>query len=185
MDERNKKITRLSWETNRYLNKHSKEDLSSAIQLQNAWEKVASAAALENTDNIAYSSKTKKAEILVFVDNSHWAAELGTQKELYRMLLERETGKQIHDIRFLVTRKASYKKNFLKWREKTTTAKAKDRSVPLTKEEDRHARQMVSVVRDEKLQKALYKAMKADLEWKKGTEGLKVPENPPESPETI
>jgi len=185
MDERNKKITRLNWETNRFINRNTKEGLSQAIQLQSAWEKVASQKALENTDNITFSTRSKKTEILVYVGNSHWAAELESQKELYRILLEKETGLKIYDLKFLVTRKAAYKKTFMKWREKTAANKARERAIPLTKEEDRHAREMVSKIKDEKLQNALYKAMKADLEWKKGTDGLKMPENPPESPETI
>jgi len=185
MDERNKKITKLNWETNRYINRNSKGGLSRAIQLQSAWEKIASPTALENTDNITYSNKGRKTEILIYVDSSHWAAELESQKELYRILLEKELKQKVSDIKFLVTRKAAYKKTFMKWREKTTTNRARERAVPLTKEEDRRAREMVSVVKDEKLRNSLYKAMKADLEWKKGTEGLKMSENPPESPETI
>ena len=185
MDERNKRITKLNWETNRYINSNSKDGLSRVMQLQSAWEKIASPVALENTDNIVYSNKTKKPEILVYVDNSHWAAELESQKELYRILLEKELRQKVSDVKFLVTRKAAYKKIFKKWREKNTSTKSKERAIPLTKEEDRHAREMVSVVKDEKLRNSLYKAMKADLEWKKGTEGSKTPENPPESPETI
>jgi len=185
MEERNKKITKLNWEINRYINSNTKDGLSQALQLQSAWEKIAPPVALENTDNIAYSTKTKKTEILVFVDNSHWAAELESQKELYRILMERELKKKVSDIRFLVTRKAAYKKAFKKWRERNPATKPKERAVPLTKEEDRHARLMVSVVKDEKLRNVLYKAMKADLEWKKGTGGIKMSENPLESPETI
>jgi len=185
MDDRNRKLTRLNWETNRFINRNSKEGLSQAIQLQSAWEKVASQKALENTDNITFSVRSKKPEILIFVGSSHWAAELESQKELFRILLEKETGLKIYDVKFLVTRKAAYKKTFMKWREKTTANRSREKAIPLTKEEDRHAREMVSKIQDEKLRNALYKAMKADLEWKKGTEGSKTPENPPESPETI
>jgi len=183
--ERNKKATRLSWETNRYVNKNSKEGLSQVIQLQNAWEKIASPAALESTDNITFATGTKKKEVLVFVESSHWAAELEAHKELYRILLEKETEMNILKLKFIVTKKAAFKKTFMKWREKTTTQKSGEKSIPLTREEDRHARQMVSEIKDEKLRNALYKAMKADLEWKKGTGGIKTSENPPESPETI
>ena len=185
VDERNKKTTKLSWETNQYIIKNSKDGLSQVMQLHNAWEKIAPPAAMEVTDNITFSSKSKKTEVLVFVENSHWSAELGAQKELYRILMEQETGLKISDMRFPVTREAAFKKIFQRWKDKAATAKARERAIPLTREEDRYAREMVSGVKDKKLQNRLYIALKADLEWKKGREGLKLPENPPESPETI
>jgi hypothetical protein len=185
MSERNKRVTKLSWETTRYINTNSRSGLSQIIQLHNAWEKIASPIALDNTDNITFSTKSKNPEVLIYVENSHWAAELEAQKELYRILLEKETGQPIYSIKFLVTRKTAYKKAFLKWREKSTTQKKSEKSIPLTKEEDRYTRQMLAKIQNENLRNKLYNAMKADFEWKKGTEGLKLPENTPESPETI
>ena len=185
MDTRNQKISRLSKETTGFINTHSKKGLSQAVRLQNAWEKIASSQALEHTDNITFSNRLNKSTLLVYVDSSHWAAELESQKELYRILIEKETGYRVADLKFLVTRKTAFKKAFIKWRETTTSSKGKEGSVPLTDEEEGYARKMVSVIKSEKLREQLFKAMKADFEWKKGTEGLKLPENPPEGSETI
>ena len=184
MEKRNKKSTKLNREVTDFIIMHSKEGLSQTFKLQSAWEKIATDKALEHTDNICYSNRKKDPGILVYVANSHWAAELNAQKELYRILLERETDFSIPDINFLVTKKAAYKREFKKWREKALQAKTKSKAIPLTEEEDRHTREMVSQIKNEKLRNQLYKAMKADFEWKKGTEGFKLSENPPEGSET-
>ena len=195
MDERNKKFSKLNKEIEDYvfsttgfrpeISEKTGNKVSQVVRLQNAWEKIASPRALEHTDNITFSNKIKKPGVLIYVENSHWAAELEAQKELYRLLLEQETGFSIPDIRFLVTREASYKKIFLKRKEKKPTQKTGEKTASLTTEEEEYVRRLVSKVSDKKLKEKLFNAMKADLEWKKGTEGLKPPENSSESPETI
>jgi hypothetical protein len=178
----NKKTTKLSWEIGDYIKAKTKPSFSQGIELHTAWEKVASPPALEHTDNVVFSLRNKNKEILVYVDSSHWAAELGTQKELLRILMEKETGWQIETITFLVTRKASLRKIFQK--QKEAKSANNDKSIPLTKSEDRYARELVAGIQNKELQNKVYKAMKADFEWKKGTEGLKLPQKPPESPES-
>ena len=195
MNDRNKKFTKLGREIEDYVYSASGEHLdqkgkpehkvAQVIKLQNAWEKIASPRALEHTDNITFVEKAKKPGVLIYVENSHWAAELEAQKELYRLLLEQETGFSIPDIRFLVTREASYKKIFLRRKEKNPVVNKGEKPIPLTAKEEEYVRRLISQVSDSKLKEKLYNAMKADLEWKKGTDGLKLPENSPESPETI
>jgi len=74
------------------------------------WEKVASPHFLEHTDNVVYSSKSKDNTILVYVDSAAYANELTMDKELYRILMEKETKKEIKDIKFLVSRKSALRK---------------------------------------------------------------------------
>jgi hypothetical protein len=183
-NQRNLKITKLSQEIHGFMSNNSTEQFSRSMRLQAAWEAVAPPQALQHTDNVVFSPKTKDSTVLVYVENSHWAAELGTQKELYRILLERETGWELPDIKFLITRKTAFKKLFKKRQTKQETEKAKRTAQTLTKEEDSYARSMVSQIKDEQLKNRLYKAIKADFEWKKGNEGLKLSQKPPESPET-
>jgi hypothetical protein len=183
-DKRNKKPIKLSTQAGIFIEANSSELFSRGIRLKSAWEEVASPKALEHTDSIVFSKK-KENGILVYVQDSHWAAELGMQKELYRILLERETGWEIADIEFYVTKKAAFKKLFKKKEEGKKVKKGKKSKVPLSKSEDRYARELVASIKDEKLKERLYKAIKADFEWKKGTEGLKLSQKPPESPETI
>jgi hypothetical protein len=182
MATRNKKVQKLSWEAGDFIKKHTSPQYARGIELQNAWEKVASRAALEHTDNVVFSKKNKGTEICVYVDSSHWAAELNTQAHLTRILLEKETGWEIEKISFYVTKKAAFKKIFQKQREQKKASE--EIAIPLTQEEDSYARELVAGITNKELQDKLYKAMKADFEWKKGTEGLKLPQKPPESPET-
>jgi hypothetical protein len=181
---RNKRATKLSGEMSGFILGNSSEKFSRGIRLQSAWEKIATPQELEHTDNVVFSIKSKDPCILVYVDSSHWAAELGFQKELYKILLERETGWKLSDLKFLVTRKTSLKKLFQKRREKKEAKKDKPIAIPLTEDEDRHARYLVSSIKDEQLRNQLYKAIKADFEWKKGSSELKLSQKPPESPES-
>jgi len=185
MDFRNKRITKLNKEITGFINANSKKGLSQAIFLQNAWEKIAPPKTLEYTDNIAFSHKTKQPEVLVYVESSHWAAELEAQKEWYRLLLEKETGLMIPDVKFLVTKKAAYKKMFIKKDEKNTEMKTSETALPLSEEEENDLLERVAQIKNQELREKLYFAAKADLEWKKGIDWLKLSENPPESPETI
>jgi hypothetical protein len=182
--KRNLKTTKLSQEMQNFITNNSNEQFSRSMRLQTAWEAVAPPQALQHTDNVVFSPKTKDNTILVYVENSHWAAELGTQKELYRILLEKETGWELPDVKFLITRKTAFKKLFKKREAKQKTEKAQKTAIPLTEEEDSYARDMVSPIKNERLKSKLYKAIKADFEWKKGSEGLKLSQKPPESPET-
>lgn len=75
--------------------------------LLNHWQKVAPPYLLEHTDNVVYDSRLNSDAILVYVDSSVYAAELTMDKELYRLRMSQETGKDISDIRFLVSRKAA------------------------------------------------------------------------------
>jgi hypothetical protein len=182
--ERDKKSVKLYAKAGDFVQYHSVEGFSQGIRLQNAWETIATPQILAHTDNVVFTPK-KHSSILVYVENSHWAAELENQKELYRILLIKETGWDISDIKFLVTRKVSLKKLFTKRREREKSKKERKVAIPLTEKEDRYARELVSVVKNEELKKRLYKAIKADFEWKKGKNALNLSQKPPESPEPL
>jgi len=178
-------MRKLSGEMRNIINPQISSKLPQIIRLQEAWEKIAPSQALQHTNNITISRKKKDPLILIYVENSHWAAELGTQKEFYRMLLEKEMKMKVPDIVFLVTQKKQYNRTFIKNKENGIKENDKEISIALTQEEDGYARELTLRIKDEELRNKLYKAMKADLEWKKGTGGLKLPENTLESPETI
>jgi hypothetical protein len=174
-DTRSGKATLLGTQINGFIAENSSERFSRGIRLQNAWEAIATPQALQHTDNVVFSVKAKEACVLVYVQDSHWAAELGMQKELYRLLLEKEYGQEIKDMKFLVTRKASFKKLFRKKEREAKEGDAKKCAAPLTEEEDRYARELVSRIEDERLKRKLYKAIQADFEWKKGKGTLNLP----------
>jgi hypothetical protein len=183
-EKRDKKAVRLHVKAGDFIQTHSSREFSRGIRLQNAWETIATPQVLTHTDNVVFAPK-KNSTVLVYVESSHWAAELENQKELYRILLERETDWHINEIKFLVTKKISLKKLFIKRRDEDNSKKKGKTAVPLTGKEDRYARELVSEIQDKELKERLYKALKADFEWKKGRNALNLSQKPPESPETI
>jgi hypothetical protein len=74
------------------------------------WQKIASERVLKHTDNVVYSTRSKDTEILVYVDSPVYAAELTMDKEIYRLRMQQETGKDISDIKFLISRRTSLRK---------------------------------------------------------------------------
>ena len=185
VERRKRKTTSLDQEMKAYVSTHNKKESFKILELQNAWEKVASEVALKHTDNIAFSKRVNKPAILIYVENNHWATQLDMFKGMYQLLLEKELQRKLPELFFLVSQKASYKKEFRKARTEKERFQTPMKSVPLTAEEEADVRETVAQIKDEELKQRLYNAMKTDLEWKKGREGLNLAENAPESPETI
>ena len=80
------------------------------MNLLTCWQRVAPKRLLDHTDNVVYSTRSKKTELLIYVDNATYAAELSMDKELYRHMMQQELGKEIENINFLVSRKSSFRK---------------------------------------------------------------------------
>ena len=77
-----------------------------SMDLLVCWQQVAPLWLYEHTDNVVYSTRSQGTEILVFMDNAAYAAEMTMDKELYRIRMQQETKKEIDDIKFLVSRRA-------------------------------------------------------------------------------
>jgi predicted nucleic acid-binding Zn ribbon protein len=99
----------LKQEIERFLNTHQSKNGHTA-GLLNTWESVAQEAVLQHTDNVVYSKKSAQTEVLVFVDDASWAAELTMNKEVYRILMQEQLNKPIADIKFLVSRTTALRK---------------------------------------------------------------------------
>ena len=78
--------------------------------LCSVWKKIAPEYLQEHTDNVVYSTKSKETEILVYTDDPAYAAELNMDKELYRLRMQKELGKEVSNIKFLVSRKTAQRK---------------------------------------------------------------------------
>lgn len=179
-DVRSKK-TNLNKELKNFINANSQNSYPQTMQLQQVWENIASEKELINTDNITRSSD-KKNIILIYVVNSHWAAELSTKKELYRIMFEKELKEEIKEVKFLVNRKAALKKSFKIKKEQQQAQQKKEKSISLNNEEEAYTQKMLEKIKNNELKEKLYKAVKADFEWKKGRSSLNLLQNPPESP---
>jgi hypothetical protein len=153
-----------------YITKNGGQNLANSLRLQKAWELMASEQALEHTDNVAFkksNSEHQAAIILVFLDSSSWAAELSTQKELYRILFEKELNQPLAEVRFLVSRAAALKRVFKKQQKAEKQKQAQQQTIKLTEEEYGYAREISSVVKDPELRESLLKAEISIMIWKK------------------
>ncbi len=146
-----------------------------SFSLKSDWEDIASENVLNHTDNIIYDKKNEN-EVVVFVDSAQWAAELNMQKEFYRILLNRKSGKQITSVKFFVSKKASIRKKFEKLKQdELNQSSSVIPSLPMTEEEEYIAHLLVDDINDEKLKEKVFNALKADFEWKKGIASIKKP----------
>lgn len=83
----------------------SKRNLQKSMNLLVCWEQIVTPRINEHTDNVVYSTRSEETELLVYVDSAAYATELTMDKELYRIKMQNEIGKEIADIKFLVSRK--------------------------------------------------------------------------------
>jgi hypothetical protein len=95
--------------------------VTKSLNLLACWQNVAPPRLLQHTDNVVYAKPSKSSnlsridrnpqepqgvELLIYTDTPAYAAELNMDKELYRIKMQQELGKEIVDITFLVSRKA-------------------------------------------------------------------------------
>ncbi len=122
---------------------------------------------LAHTNNVFIMDKEGVRTLIVYVDESIYAAELNAQRELIKLHLLELFGEDIERFEILVS-KPRYKKNHpYLTQEETITAK-KTPSIPLTDNEKQFVSNTVSTIEDDRLRLSLEKAMTADMEWKKG-----------------
>lgn len=167
---RNKKPQNLSKELERYSQKGNMKNDIESLRLQRAWEKIAPEESLLHSDNIVYKNNTKASSVLVFVDSSQWAAELSLQSEILRILLNNELGKQIEEIKFLVSRKTAEKIDFKRKRKEQPPYIEDIKSIPLTEQEKQKIWKDVKKISNEKLRNKLFQTIIKDMEWKKAKE---------------
>ena len=122
---------------------------------------------LAHTNNVYIMRKDGVRTLIVYVDESIFAAELNAQRELIRLRLLELFGEDVEEFQILVSR-GKYKKHHPYLTETSQEADEKPPSIPLDEAEREYVSNTVSAVEDERLREALRKAMTADLEWKKG-----------------
>ena len=122
---------------------------------------------LAHTNNVFIMDKEGVRTLIVYVDESIFAAELNAQRELIKLHLLELFGEDIEQFEIHVS-KPRYKKNhpYLTNSEETTAQKPP--SIPLTDNEKQFVSNTVSTIDNERLRESLQKAMTADMEWKKG-----------------
>lgn len=152
-----------------------------ASQLKAAWEDLAPQEILNHTGAIFISSDSGRREVVVMVDTPMIAAELNARSftlmvKLATLISEKYplVGK-IDSLRFQVSRSVRRNQKFEKRRAEEPSYIERAEPIELDEEELGQVFQTSSQIPDERLRKAFEKAMKANLEWKKGLRTAKRP----------
>ena len=122
---------------------------------------------LAHTNNVYIMDKDGRRTLIVYVDESIFAAELNAQRELIKLHLLELFGEDVEQFEIHVSR-GSYKKNHPYLTDSPALADTLPPAVPLDDAEESFVSDAVSGIEDQRLRETLRKAMTADLEWKKG-----------------
>lgn len=122
---------------------------------------------LAHTNNVYIMEKDGVRTLIVYVDESIYAAELNAQRELIRLHLLEMFGEDVEAFEIHISR-GKYKNNHPYLTETSRKTDEKAPSIPLNADEKAYVSDTVARIDDQHLREALQKAMTADLEWKKG-----------------
>ncbi len=110
----------------------------------------------------------KGKKLIVYVDESIVAAELNARRELVKLQFFEFFGEEIDEFKILISR-GQYKSHHPFAKEDATPSwEEHARPVPLDETECATVTAQVAGIEDERLRKAVERAMRTDLEWKKG-----------------
>ena len=121
---------------------------------------------LNHTNNVYIIRKEEEKLLIVYVDESIYAAELNAQRELIKLKLLELFDEEVDEFSIKISR-GSYRNNHPYATENLDTITENAASVALDEEEEKYVSNIVSKVEDQRVQKSLERAMTADLEWKK------------------
>ena len=123
---------------------------------------------LAHTNKVIITNTDDVRTLIVYVDDSLFAAELNAQRELIRLKLLELFGEDVADFQIKTSRWKKYREIHPYTDIDFEDSDRKTPSVPLNDDEKEFVSRTVGVVQDIRIQKSLEKAMTADLEWKKG-----------------
>lgn len=121
---------------------------------------------LAHTNNVYIMKKDGVKTLIVYVDDSIFAAELNAQRELIRLKLLELFGEEIEQFDIHVSR-GSYKQNHPYLIEDGESSQISIESATLDEEEIKRVLETSSVIEDEKVRKALESAMQANFKLQK------------------
>lgn len=121
---------------------------------------------LAHTNNVYIMKKDGVKTLIVYVDDSIFAAELNAQRELIRLKLLELFGEEIEQFDIHVSR-GNYKHNHPYLVESEESSRPSIESATLDEEEMNRVLTTSSVIEDEKVRKALESAMQANFKLQK------------------
>lgn len=139
-----------------------------AAQVRAMWAECVDKIILEHTNAIYIINNEGAKTLIVYVDESIFAAELNARRELIKLKLLQQFNEEIEDFKILISRGA-YKNNYpFKTHDEYEATQVE--SITLSDSEKEKVNEITSQIEDEKLRASLTKAITSDWEWKKGIE---------------
>ena len=108
-------------------------------------------------------------KLLVYLDDAVWTQEMTMLREIIRARMERE-GVRLDGFVFRTTKPGFKRSGVERPRGENKAASTPPSTAPLSAEEEGAIDAAVAPIADDRLRKSLKKAMKASMEWKKGTD---------------
>lgn len=138
-----------------------------AIKVRKMWAEIVEDFFLEHTNSVFILNENNQKTLIVYVDESIFAAELNGRRELIKLEFLKKFNEEIDEFKICISR-GSYKKNYPFKEIKTDHYKDDVSSVPLTEDEIKFLYSQTESIKNIATRNALLKAMISDLEWKKG-----------------
>lgn len=138
-----------------------------AAQVRSMWAACVDKIFLDHTNSVYIINENGEKTLIVYVDESIFAAELNAQRELIKLKLLKEFGEEIQEFKILISR-STYKKNYPFKKDQETSYMVEKDPLPLSEEEKEKVDSIVKVIDDEKLRESLRKAISSEWELKKG-----------------
>ena len=122
---------------------------------------------LNHTNKVIITTINGVCTLIVYVDESLFAAELNAQRELIKLRLLELFGEEIEDFQIKISRWRNQKEEHPYVDESKDVSKNTP-TIPLDVHEKSFVSRTIGKIEDEKIKKSLERAMTADLKWKKG-----------------
>lgn len=138
-----------------------------AAQVRQMWSCCVDEQILSHTNSVYIITDDDSKTLIVYVDDSIYAAELNARRELIKLKLLQDFQEDIQDFKILISR-GSYKNNYPFKKEESINDYRRIKSKPLSEGEKKKVRDITSRVDDIQLRDKLERAIVLDWEWKKG-----------------
>jgi hypothetical protein len=118
---------------------------------------------LSHTNNVYLLTKDQIRTLIVYVDDSIFAAELNAQRELIKLKFRQKYNEQIDEFNIYVSR-GKYKNNYPYQKVQPQQEKTSQKELPeLNKNEEEEIKKLSSKLENKKVQASFSKALEADL----------------------
>ena len=139
-----------------------------ATQVRNMWTACVDNVFLDHTNSVYIINDKGIKTLIVYVDESIYAAELNGKRELIKLKFLKEFNENIEEFKILISR-SNYKNNYPFKKDQEVNPPKNIELIALTKEEKIRVEEIVAVVENTNVRENLKKAITLDWELKKGS----------------